>query len=105
VHQHPGQPVHDGICRASFLACFACRNAVVTREHLPGLVDLLGELERRWTTTERDDWWRRYGQAWLSVTEDILPTFTPAELAAAKARADGGAANLLDLLEGPKENG
>ncbi len=98
-------PFNDGVCRASFLACFACRNAVVTREHLPGLVDLLGELERRWTTTGRDDWWRRYGQAWLSVTEDILPTFTPAEVAAAKASTDGRAANLLDLLEGPKENG
>jgi hypothetical protein len=41
----------------------------------------------------------------LSITDDILPTFTPAEVAAAKATADGRAISLLDLLEGPKENG
>jgi hypothetical protein len=37
-------PFNEGTCRASFLTCFACRNAVVTTEHLPPLVDLLDEL-------------------------------------------------------------
>jgi hypothetical protein len=96
-------PFNDGVCRASFLTCFACRNAVVTAEHLPNLLDLADELERRWHGTGRDEWWTRYGHTWLTITEDILPTFTPGELAHARAAADGSAVTLLDLLEGPKD--
>ncbi|MFE9328369.1 hypothetical protein ACIHDR_46855 [Nocardia sp. NPDC052278] len=96
-------PFNDGVCRASFLACFACRNAAVTAEHLPGLLDLLAELERRWNDSTAEDWWRRYGQVWLSITEDILPAFTPNQLNDARSCSDGRSARLLDLLEGPKD--
>jgi hypothetical protein len=96
-------PFNDGICRASFLTCFVCRNAVVTVDHVPSLLDLLSELERRWRGTDREEWWQRYGQTWLAITEDILPTFTPAEVDHARAHADGSAVTLLDLLEGPKD--
>ncbi len=94
-------PFNDGVCRASFLACFACRNAVVSAAHLPALVALQAELERRWHQSASTRWWRRYGQAWLAITEDVLPTFTPAELEAARTPIAVSPAQLLDLLEGP----
>ncbi|WP_216912971.1 hypothetical protein [Nocardia noduli] len=96
-------PFNDGVCRASFLACFACRNAAVTAEHLPGVVDLLAELERRWHGSTAEDWWRRYGQVWMSITEDILPAFTPTQLDHARSHSDGRSTRLLDLLEGPRD--
>lgn len=41
-------PLGEGVCRASFLACFACRNAVVTAEHLPALLELREQAEARY---------------------------------------------------------
>jgi hypothetical protein len=96
-------PFNDGPCRASFLACFACRNAVVTPAHLPALLDLHAEVERRWHTTPQPRWWQRYGQAWLAITEDILPRFTPAEIDHARHTPTGRAGAVLELLEGPSD--
>ncbi|MFI6163033.1 hypothetical protein ACIA59_24165 [Micromonospora haikouensis] len=93
-------PFNTGPCRASFLACFACRNALVTAEHLPALLDLQTEVERRWDTTPSRRWWQRYGQAWLAITEDVLPRFTPDEIEAARQAAKPSASALLELLEG-----
>jgi hypothetical protein len=96
-------PFNDGPCRASFLACFACRNAVVTGAHLPAVLDLQAEVERRWHTTPQQRWWQRYGQAWLAITEDILPRFTPTEIDQARHAVTGSAGALLELLEGPHD--
>lgn len=88
-------------CRASFLTCFACRNAVATADHLPAQLALLDELADRWEATDRETWWRRFGQAWLAINEDILPRFTPEERAAAEARKP--ADQVLPLFEGAVE--
>ncbi|KMS80288.1 hypothetical protein ACH49_08395 [Streptomyces leeuwenhoekii] len=88
-------------CRDSFLTCFACRNAVATASHLPAQLALLDELADLWEGTDRDTWWRRFGQAWLAINEDILPRFTPQERAAAEAAKP--ADRVLPLLEGPSE--
>jgi hypothetical protein len=51
---------------------------------------------------DREMWWRRFGQVWLAITEDILPRFTPAELeAAGRLKPDG---TVLELLEEPQED-
>ncbi|MET8699848.1 hypothetical protein ABZW10_13395 [Kitasatospora sp. NPDC004723] len=91
-----------GACKASFLACFSCRNAVATEDHLPALLALQDDLAARWEGTDREAWWRRYGQAWVAIAEDIIPAFTPAEKARAAARKP--TSTPLDLLEGPKED-
>lgn len=96
-------PFNPGPCRASFLACFACRNAVVTPTHLPALLDLQAEVERRWTSMPQQRWWHRYGQAWLAITEDVLPRFTPAEIDQARSQPTPSAAEVLNLLEGPTD--
>lgn len=96
-------PFNQGVCRASFLACFACRNAVVTAEHLPGLLELREAAEARYPQLPAGLWWRRYGQAWLAITEDVLPAFTPAQLDHAATQRTGRATRMLDLLEGPAQ--
>ncbi|MEU9341820.1 hypothetical protein AB0D74_11435 [Streptomyces sp. NPDC048278] len=88
-------------CRDSFLTCFACRNAVATASHLPAQLALLDELADLWEGTDRETWWRRFGQAWLAINEDILPRFTPQERAAAEASKP--ADRVLPLLDGPSE--
>ncbi|MFJ3797665.1 hypothetical protein ACIPSJ_15375 [Streptomyces sp. NPDC090088] len=88
-------------CRDSFLTCFACRNAVSTASHLPAQLALLDELADLWEGTDRETWWRRFGQAWLAINEDILPRFTPQERAAAEAAKPPD--RVLALLDGPGE--
>ncbi|MEU0030795.1 hypothetical protein [Streptomyces sp. NPDC006335] len=95
-------PFNSGPCAASFLQCFACRNALSTADHLPAQLVLLDELAARWEAMDREMWWRRFGQVWLAITEDILPRFTAAELeAAGRLKPDG---TVLELLEDPEED-
>lgn len=76
---------------------------MVTAEHLTALLELREAAEARYPDLPAGLWWRRYGQAWLAITEDVLPAFTPAQLARAAAGKTGRAARMLDLLEGPTE--
>lgn len=94
-------PFNEGLCRASFVSCLQCENALATHRHLPGLLALLDWLEGRRQAMDAAEWWRRHGQAWVALTEGILPKFTPAEVA--QAQAAKPATLLLDLLEGPRQ--
>jgi hypothetical protein len=94
-------PFNDGICQASFLTCFQCPNALATQQHLPALLALLDRLENARQAIDSDTWWDRHGRTWRAITEDILPRFTPAEIAQAKAAQPADLP--LDLLDGPKE--
>jgi hypothetical protein len=94
-------PFNDGICQASFLTCFQCPNALATQQHLPALLALLDRLEIARQAMDTGTWWDRHGRTWRAITEDILPRFTPAEIA--KAKAARPADLPLDLLDGPKE--
>ena len=95
-------PFNEGACQASFLMCFACRNALSTQAHLPAQLALLDELASLWEVMDRDLWWSRFGQVWLAVNEDILPRFTAAERADAEQRKP--TETVLNLLEGPQEH-
>jgi hypothetical protein len=97
--QHPatGQP-----CRASFLDCFHCGNCVITTEHLPRLLALLTALATRRGQLSEQDWWARYGPAWVAIRHDVLTKFTPAQLE--QARRDPLPDALLDLVEHPWEH-
>jgi len=94
-------PFSPGRCQASFLACLGCPNALVTQQHLPGLLALLEQLDAQRQATDADTWWARHGPTWLAITRDVLPRFTPAEVA--HAQASTPAVTLLDLLGGPRE--
>jgi hypothetical protein len=84
-------------CQLSFLDCFHCSNCLVTRDHLPRLLALLDELDRRRSGLSEQDWWARYGHTWFAVRGDVLTKFSPAELAAAGSRKPDDVH--LDLVE------
>jgi len=101
-------PFNKGRCQASFLTCLACPNALATHQHLPGLLELLEQLETERQAIDADTWWARHGRTWRAITEDVLPKFTAAELDRARAQtrvATTSAVSLLDLLHGPREQG
>jgi hypothetical protein len=77
-----GGPQTDatGTCVASALTCFECRNAVVTRNHLPAIVTLRHELVDARQNLPVREWTDRYGRTLEQVDRNILPAFTPAEV-------------------------
>lgn len=98
---HGHHPATGKPCEVTFLDCFHCGNCLVTRDHLPRLLGLLDALGQRRRELAEDDWWSRYGPAWIAIREDILAKFTPAELEQAQARKPDDV--LLDLIENPWE--
>lgn len=94
-------PWNEGTCRASFLDCFHCGNALITPAHLPRLLSLAGDLEQRREQMSEQEWWRQYGPAWAAIRHHVLPEFTPAQVQAAAAAKP--ASSLLDLAEGVRE--
>lgn len=79
-----GNPDYPGVmCRASFLTCFSCPNAIVGDAHIPMILRLQKDLVARWGAIEPALWWKRYGQVWVAIKDDILATRTPAQLQAA----------------------
>jgi hypothetical protein len=94
-------PWNGGRCAMSFLDCFHCGNCLITADHLPRLLALLDALEQRRQQMSLPAWWRRYGPAWAAIRRQVLPEFSPAEVAAAQAAKPGDA--LLDLVEGPRQ--
>ncbi|MDY7528156.1 MULTISPECIES: hypothetical protein [unclassified Cryobacterium] len=79
-------PYADGeVCDQSALICFSCPNAIVGEGNLPAIVNLLDELHKRSEEVSGPRWWSDYGQAWLAITDDILPRFTAAQIDSAKS--------------------
>ncbi|HET6478577.1 MAG TPA: hypothetical protein VFG35_00845 [Actinoplanes sp.] len=91
---HPGTGER---CGWSFLDCFHCGNCLITRDHLPGLLALLDTLNSRRERCGEADWWARYGMTWTALRREVLPKFSPAEIAEASTRKPADA--LLDLVE------
>lgn len=93
-------PVTGRSCRrVSFLDCFHCGNCVITPAHLPAILALLDALAGRRDRTGETEWWARYGPAWAAIRHDVLPKFTPAQVAAATTACSADA--LLELAEDP----
>nr|BEK71435.1 hypothetical protein KPHV_86620 [Kitasatospora purpeofusca] len=96
---HDHHPATGEECQVTFLDCFHCGNCLVTRAHLPRLLELLDALNIRRTAMSQDDWWARYGPVWAAIRHDILTKFTPAERALAEQEKTTDA--ILDLVENP----
>ncbi|MFI5593713.1 hypothetical protein ACIA5G_52435 [Amycolatopsis sp. NPDC051758] len=89
-------------CRPiTMLACFHCSNCLITEAHLPAITALTAALNRRRTTLSEQDWWDRYGTTWAAIQHDVLPRFTPAQVA--RAQHGPPAETMLDLAEAPWE--
>jgi hypothetical protein len=108
IDHSPFSPAQSGPgrCQVSFLTCLRCPNALVTDRHLPGLLAVRDALAAALATMTVADWTASHGATWLTLTEQVLPRFTPEQQAAARATTTAGpdpVAGLLALLEGPKE--
>lgn len=89
-------------CRSvSFLDCFHCGNCLVTPSHLPAITALLDTLIARKQELSEQDWWQRYGPVWAAIRHDILPKFSPAEIALAQKQQPQ--LPLLEMIESPWE--
>lgn len=71
-------------CPASFLACFACSNAVITPRHLPRLVVLLDALDAVATVVSESRWESDYAQHYGRIRSAIAANATPPEIEKAK---------------------
>lgn len=87
----PGAP-----CPTPFWACLSCGNAVITTRKLPALLSFLAHVVEARARMQADQWHATYGEAHRQLTEQVLPRFPPAVVAAARAAADLDA-NLLYL--------
>ncbi|MDQ5841784.1 MAG: hypothetical protein M3537_11750, partial [Chloroflexota bacterium] len=101
-HDSTSHPATGKPCRATFLDCFHCGNCLITAGHLARLLSLLAALEQRRLEMPEALWWSRYGPAWAAIRNDVLPRFTPAEIANAREQKSPPA--MLDLVEDPWEH-
>lgn len=80
-------PFDDGCaCTQTALACFRCPNAVVGESNLPRLLHLRSELVLKYDALEHEEFWRRYGVAWMAIQEAILPQFSADQVRSAEER-------------------
>ncbi|CAM3283091.1 Core-binding (CB) domain-containing protein [Williamsia muralis] len=77
-----GQP-----CPASFLACFACCNAVITPRHLPRLVVLLDALDDIATVVTPPRWDRDFAEHYARLRTVLTTNATTAEIVQARSAA------------------
>jgi hypothetical protein len=74
-------------CPSPFWTCLDCGNAVITARKLPALIAFLD-----FTTAQRDslanaDWETKFGRAHRRISDQIIPAFPKAVVAAARAAA------------------
>ena len=77
-----GQP-----CPASFFACFACGNAVITPRHLPRLVVLLDALDDIATVVTSSRWDRDFAEHYARLRTILTTNTTTAEIVQARSAA------------------
>ncbi|HEV2809062.1 MAG TPA: hypothetical protein VGV93_01525 [Acidimicrobiales bacterium] len=75
-------------CPTPFWACLGCANAVITTRKLPALLSFLAHVVEARSAMPADQWAATYGEAHRQLTENVLPRFPPAVVAAARAAAD-----------------
>jgi len=91
--QEPGEP-----CPASFLACLACPNSVVTPAHLPRLVTLRDALDNVATIVPESRWQLSYAEHYARLTTVLHNNATTAEIAAARQSATDADRALVEQL-------
>lgn len=92
----------DGeLCGVSFFLCLACRNAVITPDHLPRLVFLQQALENLGGTLESAVWAAQWEPHYLRLGEALDRISTPEERQASMARlTDADRSKVESLLRG-----
>lgn len=71
-------------CPASFFACFACSNAILTPRHLPRLVALLDALDSIASVVSSSRWESEYAQHYARIRSAIAANTTAPEIEKAR---------------------
>ena len=87
-----------GSCRASFLLCLACPNAIATPRHLPRLVCLRDALVNVASAVTPKVWTTDYADHFARLDDLLSGHSTPEELAAAAARVTAADRDLVTSL-------
>lgn len=85
-------------CPASFLACLACPNSVLTPAHLPRLVALRDALDNVATIVPENRWQLSYAEHYGRLTTLLRSNATAAEIAAARQSATDADRTLVEEL-------
>lgn len=78
----PGAP-----CGQPFWGCLDCSNAVITARKLPAILAFLAFLEDQRSGLTGPDWAMKFGHAHARITQQILPAFSDAAIADARAKS------------------
>jgi hypothetical protein len=97
------QPVRDQGQSVSgpVLGCLECRNAVITSRKLPALIAFADFMIAQRAELMASDWAVKFGRAYKRITEQILPSFPEAVVAASRVIA----ASRAEVLYLPPEAG
>lgn len=85
-------------CPASFFACFACSNAVITPRHLPRIVNLLDALDTVASVVSASRWENDYAQHYARIRSAIASTATPAEIEKARCTVQPAERDMINQL-------
>src|SRR6266849_1251655 len=88
-------------CPVPFWGCLECRNAVITSRKLPALIAFVDFMIAQRAELMASDWAVKFGRAYQRITEQILPAFPEAVVAAGRVIA----ASRADVLYLPPEAG
>ena len=88
-------------CPVPFWGCLECRNAVITSRKLPALIAFVDFMIAQRAELMASDWAVKFGRAYKRITEQILPAFPEAVVAAGRVIA----ASRADVLYLPPEAG
>jgi hypothetical protein len=75
-------------CPEPFWGCLECRNAVITARKLPAITAFLDFIIARRAGMDEADWQAKFGRAWSRITSQVLPAFSEAVVADARAKAN-----------------
>lgn len=74
-------------CPSPYWSCLDCGNAVITARKLPALIAFLGFATAQRETLAEADWEAKFGRAHRRISDQILPAFPKAAVAAARDTA------------------
>ncbi len=98
----------DGsVCTKSMTGtCFGCPNALITRHHLPAAI-AIQDLAHPDKAANPETWLHHWKPIYDTITEVILPAFTPEQIEEARQRADLTPIDpgVLNDMRGPQERG
>jgi hypothetical protein len=84
-------------CPTPFWGCLECRNAVISEAKLPALLAFQSFMTDQRSALHTEDWAAKFARAYARITHQILPSFPPQVVEAARALGTAEDGTLLYL--------